>query len=367
MRKNTEVVRLDPRHPDRDLISRAAETIRRGGLVAFPTETVYGLGADGMSAEAVANLFRAKGRPPSNPLTLHVWAVDEVRCIVREVPPAASLMMERFWPGPLTLILPRGRGIPDVTTAGLDSVGVRMPDHPVALSVIEAAGRPLAVPSANLSGRPSPTCAAHVLEDLDGLVDMVLDAGPAGLGIESTVLDLTAVPPVIRRPGAIAAPELVALIGDIVLDSPESAPGAGSGLGATRRFEHYVPAVPAILVRGTAAEVSRALVSLCEGYREKGKKVGVVASSETAPLLTSAVVRVAGSRRTLESIAKGFFGCLRDLEEAAVDVVLLEGVDDTGLGQAIMDRMAQAARGNVLDAREIAGGCGLPGNRSSPP
>ena len=211
----TRVMRIDPKQPDPAAISEAAAVLRRGGLVAFPTETVYGLGAAGLDPVAVARIFLAKGRPPSSPLILHVVDVAQARSLVSAMPEAALRLAARFWPGPLTLVLPRGPAVPDAVAAGGPTVGIRAPDHRVAQDLIAAAGMPIAAPSANLSGRPSPTTAAHVLSDLDGRVDVILDAGPSALGVPSTVLDLTASPPRILRSGAISAAALREVVGEV--------------------------------------------------------------------------------------------------------------------------------------------------------
>lgn len=221
----TRVMRIDPKQPDPAAISEAAAVLRRGGLVAFPTETVYGLGAAGLDPVAVARIFLAKGRPPSSPLILHVVDVAQARSLVSAMPEAALRLAARFWPGPLTLVLPRGPAVPDVVAAGGPTVGMRAPDHRVAQGLIIAARVPIAAPSANLSGRPSPTTAAHVLSDLDGRVDVILDAGPTALGVPSTVLDLTASPPRILRSGAISAAALREVVGEVAAAPCASGPG----------------------------------------------------------------------------------------------------------------------------------------------
>ncbi|MEW6546856.1 MAG: L-threonylcarbamoyladenylate synthase [Bacillota bacterium] len=373
MSVNTEVVKVDPRQPDRTLVARAARVIRHGGLVAFPTETVYGLGADGLNPEAAKKLFLVKGRPQDNPFILHVasveqaWALvdwgtgDRVRAggseraaravgeAVREgavaVGEAAAELAGRFWPGPLTLVLPAAGRVPREVTAGLDTVAIRMPDHPVALALIQEAGCPLAGPSANISGRPSPTTADHVLEDLGGRIEMILDAGPTGVGVESTVLDLTRHPPVILRPGGVTAEMLVEVLGE-VRDLTPGEIGTGPAPSPGTKYRHYAPRVPLLL----AAELPPAGLArlLAEGKRleEAGRRVGVLVAEEEAPLIPASwQVRVVGSRSRPREIAARLFGAMRDLERLGVDVILALPYAEEGLGRAIMNRLRKASSG----------------------
>ncbi|WP_027717608.1 L-threonylcarbamoyladenylate synthase [Desulfovirgula thermocuniculi] len=345
---------LDPVRPDPQVLARAGKILRRGGLVAFPTETVYGLGASALDPRAVARIFEVKGRPQDNPLIVHVAGPGEVAGLVEgEVPPQASLLIKLFWPGPLTLVLPAAPHLPPQVTAGLPTVALRMPAHPVALGLIAAAGVPVAAPSANLSGRPSPTTAQHVLEDLGGRIEAVLDAGPAAIGLESTVLDLTGPVPLILRPGGITPEELAEVLGEVRL-----APGAGGEPCALPRprspgmkYRHYAPRAPLLLVEGDPQRVAGRIAELARGYLARGKAVGILAYEETAPLYRLPEGRVslvvAGSRDNPRAVAAALFGALRRLDALGVDVILAEGMEPRGVGLAVMNRLRRAAGENV--------------------
>ncbi|OAT79772.1 L-threonylcarbamoyladenylate synthase [Desulfotomaculum copahuensis] len=341
---------VDSRHPDPAVINRAGLILRRGGLVAFPTETVYGLGANALDGPAVAGIFRAKGRPRDNPLIVHVAAQDAVYQLAAAVPDSARRLMQAFWPGPLTLVLPAGPGLPPEVTAGLDSVGLRMPAHPVALALISAAGVPVAAPSANLSGRPSPTTAGHVWQDLRGRIDAVLDGGPAGVGVESTVLDMTGPVPVVLRPGGVTPAELTAVAGEIALDPGVIDTGAAAAGGGRRpprspgmKYRHYAPRAPLILVEGAPERVPPRIRELAEHYRAAGKRVGILACAESADLFSSGQVLVAGRRAEPATVAARLFASLRRFDELGVDVILAEGVEPQGVGLAVMNRLRRAA------------------------
>ncbi len=314
-------------------IARAAQVLQDGGLVAFPTETVYGLGADALASEAVAKIFAAKGRPADNPLIVHVADVDAARTLVRSFPPLAEQAAAAWWPGPLTLVLPRARArVPDATTAGQDTVAIRVPAHPVALALLRACGRPLAAPSANRSGRPSPTRAEHVLADLGGRVELILDGGPTLHGLESSVLDLSGARPLLLRRGAVTLEQLRAVLGEVdTLDGDDAAAQARSpGL----RHRHYAPRARVELVGEGEGEgaASRALAG--------GERVALVCRREavTAALLLRLPTELAGFGREL-------FAGLRALDAAGVDRIVIEAVPELGVGAAIMDRLRRAAAG----------------------
>lgn len=343
---------VDPLTPAPEIIGRAAGILRSGGLVAFPTETVYGLGANAFDPAAVAGIFRVKRRPPDNPLILHVADREMVYRLAGRVDGLAGRLMEVFWPGPLTLILPRRKEVPPAVSAGLETVAVRMPAHQVALDLIRAAGVPVAAPSANLSGRPSPTTAAHVWEDLGKEIDAILDAGPAGIGVESTVLDLTVSVPVILRPGGVTREELAAVVGEVRLD-----PAAGEGAGGAAKSEeaggkprspgmkyrHYAPRAPLILVEGDARQAAAKVRELADLKSSAGLKVGILACAESAPFYNRGEILIAGSRRQPEQIAARLFSALRHFDELGVEVIIAEGVEPAGLGLAIMNRLRRAA------------------------
>jgi L-threonylcarbamoyladenylate synthase len=269
--------------------------------------------------------------------------------VVSVVPPAADLLMERFWPGPLTLVLPKRQAIPDAVTGGLETVGVRMPNHPVALALIRAAGVPLAAPSANRSGRPSPTVAEHVLEDLAGRIPMVLDGGETGLGLESTVLDLTVDPPVLLRPGGITLEQLCAEIGPVDV----AAAVLGGEVGEAPRspgmkYTHYAPKAQVLLVEGPVLQMQNKIRDLAEEFEAEGKKVGIMCSAESRGVYPAHVVLEYGSREDLADIASDLFSTLRAFDRHQVDVILAEGVPTTGIGLAIMNRLRRAAGGQVV-------------------
>lgn len=343
--------KVDPLKPDSEVIQKAALILRSGGLVAFPTETVYGLGANAFDREALAGIFRVKGRPRDNPLIVHIADPKTVFQLAAEVPRKAINLMETFWPGPLTIILPKIPLIPDEVSAGLNSVALRMPAHPVALELIREAGIPVAAPSANLSGRPSPTTAGHVLKDLGALIDAVLDGGPADLGLESTVLDLTADVPAILRPGGVTPEEISRVIGELQLDSVlaqehnlDTAPVRSPGM----KYKHYAPEAPVVIIEGESLKAARRLGELLRQYRDEGKKVGVLAYEEDADLYGCGEVIIVGRRREPAGVAARLYSALRRFDELGVDVILAEGMEPKGLGLAIMNRLYRAAGGSVI-------------------
>ncbi len=343
---------LDASRPE--AVEQAAGIIRRGGIVAFPTETVYGLGADGFNAVAVERIFAAKGRPADNPLILHVAGEEMVDLVARGRPATADVLMARFWPGPLTLVLPRREEVPDVVAAGLPTVAVRCPAHPVALALIAGVGRPVAAPSANRSGRPSPTTAEDVMEDLAGRIDAVLDDGPTGLGVESTVVDVTVSPPLVLRPGGLPLEALREVLPGVrlhpaVLDGGKGAAEAGAARSPGMRYVHYAPRADLILIEGPPDRVAREACLRALGLLERGLRVGVLATDETLECYREAaargvIVRNMGSRRRLDQVAASLFHLVRSLDRQGVAVILAEGVEREGLGLAVMDRLTRAAR-----------------------
>jgi len=346
----TRVLKVNPTEPEREVIAEAAAVIRSGGLVAFPTETVYGLGADALNEAAVRRIFEVKGRPPDNPIIVHVADRDSVYLLASEVPRAAEELISRFWPGPLTLVLKRTELVPAVTCGGLETVAVRMPAHQVALELIREAGVPIAAPSANVSGSPSPTSAEHVLRDLGGKIEMVLDGGPAEIGVESTVIDMTVDPPELLRPGGLPLEEIEGVIGHVRV--PEPARGLAAFTGKPRspgmKYRHYAPRCRLILVEGDPASVRRKVAELVTGLRAQGMRVGVLAL-DGADYPGAEVVDL-GPRSDLRRVAKSLFTAIRDLDERGVDVIVAEGVEERGLGLAIMNRLRKASGGEVIRA-----------------
>jgi len=327
----TILLKVNPWRPSKRKIQTAAGIIRRGGLVAFPTETVYGLGANALDVEAVEKIFEVKGRPLDNPVIVHIAKKEELKKLAKEVPEKAKILAERFWPGPLTLILKKSEVLPGVTTAGLDTVAIRMPDNKTALGLISASGVPIAAPSANISGRPSPTAAEHVMRDLNGKIDAVIDGGAANIGLESTVLDLTASVPTILRPGGVTFEELKGVLGkvekqSILLGKPRS-PGM--------KYRHYAPKAELILV-GDAEKIPEIVSKL------SGKKIGILATRENAQMY-SGIVEVVGSRKNLREVARNLFNALRKLDEEGVDIIISENFEEKGIGLAIMNRLKKAA------------------------
>lgn len=347
--QGTRVLQADVAHPEPEVLEAAAKVIREGGVVAFPTETVYGLGADATSAEAVGRIFEAKGRPSDNPLIVHVADREQLDQVVSLVPPVAERLIERFWPGPLTLVLPKVASVPHAVTGGLETVGVRMPDHPVALALIRAAGLPVAAPSANRSGRPSPTAAEHVLEDLGGRIPLVIDGGETGVGLESTVIDLTIDPPVILRPGGITLEEIAEAIGAVeVAASVDGAEAGEAPRSPGMKYVHYAPKARVILVDGPVLHMQEKIRDLILEFQEEGRRVGIMCGAESRGLYLAQVVMEYGSRGDLAAVASDLFGTLRAFDRHGVDVILVEGVPTTGIGLAIMNRLRRAAGGQVV-------------------
>jgi L-threonylcarbamoyladenylate synthase len=349
--KKTLVLKVDPEEPDIEKIRVAAGFVRRGGLVAFPTETVYGLGANALNAEAVRALFEAKQRPLDNPPIVHVAGITAVHGLVKKVAPVADKLMLRFWPGPLTLIFERSVVVPDVTVAGLDTIAIRMPNHSVALALIRESGCPVAAPSANLAGKPSPTSAEHVLCDLDGRIDAVLDAGPTNVGVESTVLDLTVDPPQVLRPGGTPYEVLKGFLGRVELD-PVAVADRALPVERARspgvKHKHYAPDADVVLVEGDPASVVRKIQDLASSYTHDNKRVGVLATDETMHNYRADVVKSLGSRNDLAVVARSLFRLLREFDSEGVDVIIAEGLPSEGLGLAIMNRLRKASGYNIV-------------------
>jgi L-threonylcarbamoyladenylate synthase len=337
---------VDPQEPSAHIIALAAQVIQRGGLVAFPTETVYGLGANALSAEAAARIFSAKGRPANDPLIVHLASADDLPRVAAAVPPLARLLAEAFWPGPLTLILPRHDAVPRSVTAGQETVAVRVPSHPVALRLLEAADLPIAAPSANRFSRPSPTAAAHVLADLGGRVDVILDGGSTSIGVESTIVDLTASSPTVLRPGGIAVEALREIVPDVQvrrLALPED--GAAPAPGTLLR--HYSPDATVTLFTGDdAAAVNAGIARHAAALLAQGRRCAVLLPDDNrAQLPDELAVVVLGSSD--EEAAARLFASLRTLE-SQVDEILVRAPRQAGLGRALWDRLWRAAEGRVV-------------------
>lgn len=346
-------LRVDPQNPESKKIKAAARVIRKGGLVSFPTETVYGLGADALNPKAVAKIFKAKNRPADNPIIVHVALKEGVRRLAREIPEAAEKLIAEFWPGPLTIILKRSSLVPDITVVGLDTIAIRMPSNKVALDLIRESNTPIAAPSANLAGKPSPTEAEHVINDLAGKIDMVLDAGPTKIGVESTVVDLTTQVPLILRPGGTPYERLKSVLSQVKLHpvamanrrmrlSKAKAPGM--------KHRHYAPDAQMILVEGAFNDVVKRVKQLASLYINEGKKVGILATDESKTGYAADVVKSSGSRKHPATIARNLFKLLREFDKEKVDLIIAEGIAPQGLGLAVMNRLRRAANFSIIKA-----------------
>ena len=352
----TKIVKVDPFNPDRKLIEQAATIIRRGGLVVFPTETVYGLGASIYIEDAVRRIFEVKERPLDNPLIVHVSSVEELESLVEDVPSQAYKLVEKYWPGPLTIVLRRARSVPSVVSSGLPTIAIRAPAHPVAIMLIKYSESPIAAPSANLAGKPSPTKPEHVIEDLYGKVDLILDAGETLYGVESTVVDLTGREPVLLRPGAIPVEDI-----EVTLSTKVKIPGFARGVVEGRdalspgvKYRHYAPDKELIVVESTnyskIEDYASKVLAIANMMRKKGLRVGVIATRETKNIYEKRgfTTLVVGSRSNLYEVAHNLFSILREIDKIDVDVAVSEAFEEKGLGLTIMNRLRKASRFNIV-------------------
>lgn len=340
----TQTLVVDALVPQAAPIAAAAAVIRAGGLVAMPTETVYGLAADATNPAAVAAIFHAKGRPSTDPLIVHITTRAQIDHIARNLPPAFSLLADAFWPGPLTMLLPKHPAISPAITAGFDTVAVRMPAHPVALALIAAAGVPLVAPSANLFSHPSPTSAAHVLHDLDGRIDMVLDAGSSQIGVESTIVDLTQTPARILRQGDVSAEQLTTILGEVIvqqrtLTTDQAAPAPGMLL------RHYAPRTPLTVLRGTPAAVAAAV----NDSAAQAPVVWLCYAEDQATAAAAGIPTIClGPRADGAAIARSLFAALRDADSRGVARIMVAEPPGSGVAAAVRDRLFRAAEGHIL-------------------
>jgi len=351
--KKTITLKVDAQKPDIEKIRIAAGLVRKGGLVAFPTETVYGLGADALNSKAVLALFDAKKRPLDNPPIVHVSHMRDVRRLVESVSSDGKKLMREFWPGPLTLIFRRSKIVPEVTVAGLDTIAIRMPRHNVALALIRESRCPISAPSANLAGKPSPTLAKHVLDDLKGRIDAVLDAGPTKIGVESTVLDLTVNPPQVLRPGGTPFELLKKAIDRVELNpvvTAEKPLRVEKARSPGVKHKHYAPDAKVVVVEGELRDVVEKVAELTKFYKHRDSKVGVLCTDETAQCYDADVVKSLGSRSDLADVARNLFRLLREFDLERVDVIVAEGLQLQGLGLAVMNRLRKAAGYDIVKA-----------------
>jgi len=350
----TKIVKINPNQPNMEAIKKAGEILQRGGLVALPTETVYGLGANALDEEGAKKTYQVKGRPSDNPLIIHIAKLEDLEKITINRPSEADLLTKVFWPGPLTIIMEKSPLVPYGITGGQESVAVRMPKHPIALGIIEAAGGFVSAPSANTSGRPSPTLADHVKEDLDGRIEMIVDGGQVEIGLESTIIDMTVLPPVILRPGEITQEMLEEVIGEVRKgpstlseDSKEKPKAPGM------KYRHYAPKGKLVIVEGDLEKEVLAIQKLVnEKLREK-KKAGIIATEETINEYQEGIVKNIGSRSNLSTIAANLYGILREFDEEEVEFIYSESIPVQGIGEAIKNRMDKAAGYSYVQAESI--------------
>lgn len=350
----TIIKKIDKNNINVQTIKEAGRILRRGGLVAFPTETVYGLGAHALKEEAARKTYEAKGRPSDNPLIVHIADYEDLKKIAVNIPPETDALAAHFWPGPLTMIFEKSEIVPYGTTGGLDTVAVRMPSDPVAAALIRAAGGFVSAPSANTSGRPSPTEAYHVAEDLSGKIEMILDGGSVDIGLESTILDMTVRPPMILRPGAITADMFREVIGPVAID--EAILGEDSGKAPKApgmKYRHYAPKAKVIIIEGDLRDEILAIRQLAYSAHRDGKKFGIIGTTETIPFYKYGVVKNIGTRENDSTIARNLYRILREFDEEDVDEIYSESFAVQGIGDAIMNRLEKAAGHFSISASKI--------------
>lgn len=350
----TRIEKIDRYQLDEQIMEQAGEILKQGGLVAFPTETVYGLGANALDEEAAKKTYAAKGRPSDNPLIVHIADVEALDEIVLQVSDKAKRVMEKFWPGPLTLIFEKSEKVPYGTTGGLQTVAVRMPVDEIALELIKKGGGYVSAPSANTSGRPSPTSAQHVADDLAGKIEMILDGGNVDIGVESTILDMTVEPPMILRPGAITKEMLEEVIGEVEVDKTLlSDDGSTAPKAPGMKYRHYAPKAQLIIVEGETEEAVKAIKQIAYEQMRLGYKVGIIATNETVNDYTTGVIKNIGTRSNENSIAKNLYKVLREFDEEEVSYIYSEAFTHDGIGNAIMNRLEKAAGHHTIQAASI--------------
>ena len=346
---DTKVVIMDEEHMDVQELTRAGEWIKRGELVAFPTETVYGLGGDALKEDSARKIYAAKGRPSDNPLIIHIATWEDIYYICRDIPKEAKKLADAFWPGPLTMILKKSDIVPLATTGGLDTVAVRLPGHAVARAFIKAAGGYVAAPSANVSGRPSPTLAKYVYEDMNGKIPLIIDGGEVGIGVESTIVDLTEETPVILRPGYITHEMLEGVLGQVtedvtMMESLKDIAPKAPGM----KYRHYAPKGSLTIVAGDTEAVITYINEACREAGRAGKYTGVLCTSETAGRYEADCVKCVGSRADENTVAQGLYKVLRECDDENLEVLFAESFETQGIGQAIMNRLLKAAGHQVI-------------------
>lgn len=346
---DTRIVFMDEAHIDEAVLKEAGRLIKQGELVAFPTETVYGLGGDALRADSSHKIYAAKNRPSDNPLIIHIAKWEDIYNICRDIPEEAKRLADAFWPGPLTMILKKQDIVPKETTGGLDTVAVRLPGHAVARAFIEAAGGYVAAPSANVSGRPSPTLAKYVLEDMQGKIPLIIDGGAVGIGVESTIVDLTEKTPVVLRPGYITRKMLQDVLGDVeddraIMESLKDAVPKAPGM----KYRHYAPKGSLTIVSGDCEQVVDYINSACGEAMTAGKRTGVLCTRETMKQYKADRVKCVGSRADESTVAQGLYRMLRECDDEGLEVLFAESFPTEGIGQAIMNRLLKAAGHQII-------------------
>lgn len=345
----TKWIKMLEEEPDLEAIKEAGCIIKNGGLVAFPTETVYGLGGDGLNKEASRKIYAAKGRPSDNPLIIHIADLADLEKLVKEIPSKAKKLADAFWPGPLTMIFDKSQQVPYETTGGLSTVAVRYPNHPIALAFIKESGGFVAAPSANTSGRPSPTLGTHVYEDLKGRIELLLDSGEVGIGIESTIVDMTVEPPMILRPGFITEEMLKEVLGHVDVDKTTKAQLEGVAPKAPgMKYRHYAPKGELTIISGKSERVKETINRLLIEAKEKGLRTGVIGTEENIEAYEAHVKMNAGKKQDELTVARRLYSMLREFDEEKVDVIYSEAFSETGMGQAVMNRLLKAAGHKVI-------------------
>ncbi len=346
---NTKIVKIDPAHPRMEEIREAGRIIREGGLVAFPTETVYGLGGNALDVTASQRIYAAKGRPSDNPLIVHIADMASLLPLVTEIPEAARKLASACWPGPLTMIFHKSSIVPLETTGGLDSVAVRFPSHPIACALIREGGGYVAAPSANTSGRPSPTMAEHVIEDLKGKIEMIVDGGSVGIGLESTIVDFTENIPTILRPGYINEQMLRDILGEVRMDKGLLAENSRIHPKAPgMKYRHYAPKGSLLIVEGQTDRVAAKIEEMAREKTAAGYTVGIIGTDESVGRYSSGIIKSIGTRSDEESIGRHLYSVLREFDDCGAAYIFSESFDTPKMGQAIMNRLLKAAGHQVI-------------------
>ena len=344
----TIIRKVDENCIDEMIMKEAGALLKQGALVAFPTETVYGLGANALDSEAAAKIYAAKGRPSDNPLIVHIADMDALPLITAEIPEAAKKLAAKFWPGPLTMVMRKSDVVPYGTTGGLDTVAVRMPSHPIALEMIRHGGGYIAAPSANTSGRPSPTLASHVADDKNGIVPLILDGGAVGIGIESTIVDLTDEIPTILRPGFITKEMLQEVVGEVQIDKGLDADSKTPPKAPGMKYRHYAPKAELMIVEGSSEAVVEKINALVRENEEKGICTGIIGTEETISRYPAGIVKCMGTRNDELSISSHLYGILREFDESDAKVIYSESFEEGAMGSAIMNRLLKAAGHKII-------------------